>query len=1012
MTAAASDHSPAHETPGTEPDSERPAIRKVDVIAHTHWDREWYSPYPTFRLRLVDLLDDLLPRLEADTGFGHFQLDGQMAVVDDYLGLRPAEADRLVRLAEQGRLSMGPWYVLPDEFLVSGETHVRNLQLGMARAEDFGGAMQVGYLPDMFGHIAQMPQILHQFGFADAVVWRGVPSSVVGPSFWWVAPDGSRVRAEYLPAGYGNGSELPDDPAGVREKIDVFRALQGDLVGDPILLMAGMDHEAPPAHLARVVDALNAAEDARTEGDAYQLTIRSLTEHLAETTTVGLAEVHGEMRSGFRANVLMGVASNRVDVKQAAARAERTLERVAEPLASLWLSDVPGAERNGPTRWQPVLDLAWLDVIRNAAHDSICACSHDEVVDAVLHRYAESTRLAQGIADRAVVAAAGRMASAGTVVLNATARTRSGLVEIDIPGPSDPATDDHRSFQVLAETPAAERIEGAIGDDAPMRLALAVLAEHPETRSVRFEDIAADERSETSDERSSDGAASTALCAHLLTTDPTRSHGDRDAGADAAGATAGATAGADRPSGSAWSPADALAHVGERAAAEPMLELQIVVHRPDASRHVLALAADVPGYGWAGWEPATPTNPVQPFGLGGLTNGLVSVEVDADSGTFSVDGICGFGRLVDDGDAGDTYNWCPPEFNAVIDTPVEVSVERTEVGPIRGSLVITSTYELPERCTIDGQDDMTTGWSGGEVYRRVGNVTQRFTTTVELRADDATVRVTTAWDQRAREHRLRVHLPLPVPTDHSVAEDAYTTVERPLWIEGGPNEWGVATFPSRRFVQAGGLTVTHEGLCEYELVELRTPDGTAVPDTTGMTAQQGVALGTAPPEGTVAHGIALTLVRSTGWLSRGPMPSRPQPAGPFDRLDGAQTLKPLRLSYAVQLDRSSGALDPYALADHVWNPLLTAVAGGGGDLGAIGSMLDVRGTEGGQLDVDALLRDEHGRLVLRAHSTGGDAELVVEGRTGAVIDLAGDEQDTFTGSLAVDPHRIVTIRLE
>ena len=66
----------------------------------------------------------------------------------------------------------------------------------------------------------------------------------------------------------------------------------------------------------------------------------------------------------------------------------------------------------------------------------------------------------------------------------------------------------------------------------------------------------------------------------------------------------------------------------------------------------------------------------------------------------------------------------------------------------------------------------------------------------------------------------------------------------------------------------------------------------------------------------------------------------------------------------------------------------------------------------GQLDVDALLRDEHGRLVLRAHSTGGDAELVVEGRTGAVIDLAGDEQDTFTGSLAVDPHRIVTVRLE
>ncbi len=983
MTAPAFDHSSPDDAPGTEPDSNGPTIRQVDVVAHTHWDREWYSPYPTFRLRLLDLLDDLLPRLEADKGFAHFQLDGQMAVVDDYLGLRPAEAARLVRLAEQGRLSMGPWYVLPDEFLVSGETHVRNLQMGLRRAADFGGAMRVGYLPDMFGHIAQMPQILHQFGFADAVVWRGVPSSVVGPSFWWVAPDGSRVRAEYLPAGYGNGSELPADPAGVREKIEVFRALQGDLVGDPILLMAGMDHEAPPEHLARVIAELNAAEAARTDGDAYRLVIRSLAEHLRDTTTTGLPEVHGEMRSGFRANVLMGVASNRVDVKQAAARAERTLERIAEPLAALWLSD---DEHTGPTRWQPVLDLAWLDVVRNAAHDSICACSHDEVVDAVLHRYAESTRLAQGVADRAVQAAASRMASAGTVVLNAAARTRSGLVEIDIPGPADGESIGHPSIQVLAEIPAVEQIAGATGAEAPMRLALAMLAEHPETRSVHFED---------GPEGTDDGASSV-LRAHLLTTRPP---GDSDSDSDVSW-------------GAAMSPADALAHIGERAAADPTLELQIVVHRADPSRHVLALATDVPGYGWARWEPAAPTNPVRPLGDMGLANGLVSVDVDADTGTFSVDGIVGFGRLVDDGDAGDTYNWCPPEINAVIDTPIEVSVERTEAGPIRGSLVITSTYELPERGTIDGQDTMTTGWAGGEVYRRVGSVTQRFTTTVELRADDPAVRVTTEWDQRARDHRLRVHLPLPEPTDHSVAEDAYTTVERPLWIEGGPNEWGVPTFPSRRFVQAGGLTVTHEGLCEYELVRLRSPDGTVVPDTTGMTAEQGLALGVAPPEGTVAHGIALTLVRSTGWLSRGPMPSRPQPAGPFDRLDGAQTLKPLRLSYAVQLDRSTGALDPFTLADHVWNPLLTAPAAGGGDLGTRGAVLEVRGTDGGGIDVDALLRDDHGRLVLRVHSTGADADLVVKERTGAVVDLAGNEQDTFTGAMAIGPHRIVTVRMD
>src|ERR1043165_9122118 len=142
--------------------------RTVVIVPHTHWDREWYLPFQTFRLRLVDPLDELLP-------------------------------------------AMGPWYILMDEFLVSGETIVRNLQRGLERAAAFGGAMDVGYLPDMFGHVAQMPQLLRQFGFEHTVVWRGVPSAVDHCAFWWSAPDGSTVRAEYLTQGYGNGARLPDD---------------------------------------------------------------------------------------------------------------------------------------------------------------------------------------------------------------------------------------------------------------------------------------------------------------------------------------------------------------------------------------------------------------------------------------------------------------------------------------------------------------------------------------------------------------------------------------------------------------------------------------------------------------------------------------------------------------------------------------------------------------------------------------------------------------------------------
>ncbi len=186
--------------------------RRVGVVPHVHWDREWYQSFQAFRLRLVELLDEFLPRFDADPSYTHFLLDGQMAVVDDYLAVRPEAEATLVRLAASGRLAVGPWYILMDEFLVSGETIIRNLQLGLERAAAFGGAMEVGYLPDMFGHIAQMPQILRQAGFAHTVVWRGVPAAVDRTAFWWEAPDGSTYERNTCPSATATARPCPMTP--------------------------------------------------------------------------------------------------------------------------------------------------------------------------------------------------------------------------------------------------------------------------------------------------------------------------------------------------------------------------------------------------------------------------------------------------------------------------------------------------------------------------------------------------------------------------------------------------------------------------------------------------------------------------------------------------------------------------------------------------------------------------------------------------------------------------------
>ena len=136
----------------------------LHVVPHTHWDREWYQPFQTFRIRLVHLMDRLLDTLARDPAYTHFMLDGQTIVLEDYIQVRPERRAELEAHVRSGRLSIGPWHVLPDEFLVAPESLVRNLLLGDRLCRQFGAKMPVGYIPDPFGHVGQMPQILAGFG--------------------------------------------------------------------------------------------------------------------------------------------------------------------------------------------------------------------------------------------------------------------------------------------------------------------------------------------------------------------------------------------------------------------------------------------------------------------------------------------------------------------------------------------------------------------------------------------------------------------------------------------------------------------------------------------------------------------------------------------------------------------------------------------------------------------------------------------------------------------------------
>ena len=339
--------------------------RNVAVVPHTHWDREWYESFEIFRLKLVDTLDALVELLESDPSYGWFLMDGQMAAVDDYLEIRPEANGRIRELASSGRLTVGPWYVLMDEFLVSGETIVRNLEMGIAhRGELRRRDGRRLFARHVRPHRPDAPdprrgRVLH------AVVWRGVPSQVDRDAFWWEAPDGSKVRAEYLTTGYSNAATLPDDAAALVQRTIAYEKEVGGFLLDGILFMNGSDHLPPQPHLGQLIAEADALQD------DYAFAITSLPRYLEHAPVDGLPTWRGELRSGFRANLLMGVTSNRVDVKHAAALAEVALERRAEPYSALF-----GVPADWPQR---PLELAWLGVVRNAAHDSICACSVDAV---------------------------------------------------------------------------------------------------------------------------------------------------------------------------------------------------------------------------------------------------------------------------------------------------------------------------------------------------------------------------------------------------------------------------------------------------------------------------------------------------------------------------------------------------------------------------------------------------------------------------------------------------------
>src|SRR5213596_3201578 len=348
------------------------------LIAHTHWDREWYLPRATFQARLVPMLDDLIERLQADAGFRTFLLDGQTVLLEDYLSVRPERENDVKALVKTGRLQVGPWYVLGDELIPSGESLIRNLLLGTADAERLGGRLDVLYSPDAFGHPAVLPTLAREFGLKYGVLWRGLGGEPGQERdfFRWRGPDGRDILLWHLPPdGYEIGVDLPG--AGARLP-DIWTQVRATLVqraaGKHILMVIGADHHPPHPTLARLRDLLADLEPASS------FRISRLDEFFQTAESTAAKTSAGELRWSYGYTwTLQGVHSTRAPLKRRHGQVELWLERLAEPLVAL-------ARLAGSRDRRPTLETAWRTLVRTQFHDTIAGCTADAVASAAEHR--------------------------------------------------------------------------------------------------------------------------------------------------------------------------------------------------------------------------------------------------------------------------------------------------------------------------------------------------------------------------------------------------------------------------------------------------------------------------------------------------------------------------------------------------------------------------------------------------------------------------------------------------
>ncbi|EOG05232.1 glycosyl hydrolase [Enterococcus faecium EnGen0171] len=419
--------------------------KKVYIISHSHWDREWYMAYEQHHMRLIELIDDLLELFEVDPSFNSFHLDGQTIILDDYLQVRPEKRQAIQQAINEGKLRIGPFYILQDDFLISSESNVRNMLIGMEESRKWGTPVMLGYFPDTFGNMGQTPQLMKQAGISAAAFGRGVKPigfdnqvleaenySSQYSEMWWKGPDQTAIFGLLFANWYSNGNEIPvEKEAALAFWKQKLADAEQYASTNHLLMMNGVDQQPVQKDISK---AIHLANELFPDYEFIHSNFTDYLEAVQKDVPEDLGSVEGELTSQETDGwyTLANTASARVYLKQWNTKVQRQLENITEPLATM-AYEVSG---NYP---HDQLDYAWKTLMQNHPHDSICGCSVDSVHREMIPRFEKADEVGKYLAQDSLEQLTAAIDTTGFpkdsfpfVIVNTAGMDKTGEAEITI----------------------------------------------------------------------------------------------------------------------------------------------------------------------------------------------------------------------------------------------------------------------------------------------------------------------------------------------------------------------------------------------------------------------------------------------------------------------------------------------------------------------------------------------------------------------------------------------------